>query len=273
MDLNEKLGLHPEIDIQVTPRKIQHFQGKIPEYQLDILAGEGRAITDEDLRRAKAIKDQLTKGMKESADLCKKSPDVCERNLGIPRSEMPQIPERSIKELLASKESSDRKKGQAMVAAGADPKANQPFLESFLEWLQTEGVSVDTAGSERVAVERLKATQAEIRADKTFGMADNYLKGEYDPTEGAIVISKDNHILDGHHRWAAMLLVDPLATFPVIRVGLTMRKLLTKAFEMPGVFRVDIQDNVIPNEGTSPNRKASLTRTEYNLLSGWTFCT
>lgn len=59
----------------------------------------------------------------------------------------------------------------------------------------------------------LKPTQSEINFAKSFGMAQNYLLGKFnglatfDPNNVTIV-SKEGYIIDGHHRWAAIGLIN-----------------------------------------------------------------
>jgi hypothetical protein len=54
----------------------------------------------------------------------------------------------------------------------------------------------------------LKPSQTTMRIDNTVGMAISMLAGKMDTNLGCIV-SSDNHIMDGHHRWSAAILVDP----------------------------------------------------------------
>ncbi len=54
----------------------------------------------------------------------------------------------------------------------------------------------------------LKPSQTTMRIDNTVGMAFSMLAGKMDMNLGCIV-SSDNHIMDGHHRWSAAILVDP----------------------------------------------------------------
>ena len=252
-------------NVKVPPKILAKFEGDIPEYKLEIIAGEGEDLTEADLRRAKAVKSRIKNGIGAAADICKMSPPVCEDNMGIYRSHMPQIPEESIKSLLKSEKEGDRKKGQAAVDAGADPEDDRPMTEIFMDWLKGKGTKVSTG--EKVAVGQLKATQREIKAGKTFGMADAYFSGTYDPTKKPIIVSSDNHILDGHHRWAAMLTADPEAEMKVIRVGMPMKKILEKSFSMPGVFRADLQDSVVDSkEPLDLNRKPGST---WKQKSGW----
>jgi hypothetical protein len=63
-----------------------------------------------------------------------------------------------------------------------------------------------------IAVSALKPAQTEIIKEKAFGMAIGMLqKGKWDGLDLGSIISKDNYIMDGHHRWAAVSLIDPKA--------------------------------------------------------------
>lgn len=54
----------------------------------------------------------------------------------------------------------------------------------------------------------LKPSQTTMRIDNTVGMVIAMLNGEMDNNLGCIV-SSDNHIMDGHHRWSAAVIIDP----------------------------------------------------------------
>ena len=63
-----------------------------------------------------------------------------------------------------------------------------------------------------LAVSELKPAQTEIIKEKAFSMAINsLLKGKWDGQDLGAIISNDNYIMDGHHRWAAISLIDPSA--------------------------------------------------------------
>jgi hypothetical protein len=57
----------------------------------------------------------------------------------------------------------------------------------------------------------LKPSQTTMRIEGTISMAFSMLAGTMDTNLGCI-ISSDNHIMDGHHRWSAAILVDPSST-------------------------------------------------------------
>ena len=261
----------------VKPEQVEAFAGEIPEYKIEIIAGgEGGEITEADLRRAKSVKAQLKRGIQAAADICKMSPPVCEGNFGVARSSMPQLSaDEPIKDMLKTDEqriadmgdkwddlsdekkaknkkdwATARKKGQAAVDAGADPDDDRTVFQQLLDSVAEEGVSISSQEPpfDKRPVGELKATQREIKAGKTYGIANAYLQGDYDPREAPIIISSDNHILDGHHRYSAMITADPDAKMNVIVVDMPMKKFLERSFDQPGVFRADLQDNIISSD-------------------------
>ena len=99
-------------------------------------------------------------------------------NLGIARADMPQIP--------------TNKK------------------EEFLSLLESRGVKV---AREEVKASELKPIQAEI-SGTTSGQIMVRMITDREPAEmqsfvgQAIVVSKDNYVIDGHHRWAASVALE-----------------------------------------------------------------
>jgi len=178
------------------------YRYDLPDYKMRV-TGEDRDLT-------RKVQEQTDKGIKQSADICKVTPSVCRGNLGIPRADMPQL--------------------------------EQNVVDSFLSDLQKEGVKVEKG---RTPVGHLKATQREINAEKVEGMAkahEEYLrngKKGWSPGKNPIIISKDNYVLDGHHRWAAMLTIGPGETMPTVQVDLPMKELLSRAKNAKGVTQAD----------------------------------
>ena len=62
----------------------------------------------------------------------------------------------------------------------------------------------------------LKPSQSAIYLSKSLGMAVGGVKGG----DLGSIVSKDKHILDGHHRWAATLLAEPTAKIKGIEANL-----------------------------------------------------
>lgn len=74
----------------------------------------------------------------------------------------------------------------------------------------------------KIAVKNLKAAQTEIIPEKAIGMAIGMMLGEKLKIGGDLgsIISADNYIMDGHHRWAATYLCDPSASVEGTQIGL-----------------------------------------------------
>ena len=117
----------------------------------------------------------------------------CEGNKGIPREEMPQL------------------KGKPTPGSKADklPKSGEGEVDGeglFKQALKDKGVEMKP---KTVSAASLKATQSELVGAKVAGMLEALKK---DPNHKAITapiyVSKDGYILDGHHRWAAMVGLD-----------------------------------------------------------------
>lgn len=117
----------------------------------------------------------------------------CGDNKGIPRAEMPQF------------------KGQPRPGSDADklPKDASGEVdteEMFKQMLERDGISVSEPQS--VPPDRLKATQSELVGVKVAGMS-KVLADKNHPAYGKITapiyVSRDGYVLDGHHRWAAVV--------------------------------------------------------------------
>jgi hypothetical protein len=148
------------------------------------------------LTRLKDMADQA-KAAGEKApnfDLCEVSVPgtnlFCGVNKGIPRERMPQL------------------KGMALPGTPADslPKAANGEVDSekaFIASLKEKGVKMTP---KKVDASRLKSTQSQLVGAKVAGMTAALQK---DPSNAAIrapiFVSKDGYILDGHHRWAAVV--------------------------------------------------------------------
>lgn len=104
---------------------------------------------------------------------------------GIPRIRMPQLTGQPIPGTPAA-DAPQRKPGSVDASA------------YFLKELQADGIRVR---EERVAANSLKASQAELVGPTVAGM----MTAQRDLGKDPIFVSRDNYILDGHHRWAALV--------------------------------------------------------------------
>lgn len=74
-----------------------------------------------------------------------------------------------------------------------------------------------------VPVKNLQAAQTEIIAEKAIGMAIGTMLNTKPATIGGdlgSIVSKDNFIMDGHHRWAATFLCDPNSKVKATQIDL-----------------------------------------------------
>lgn len=92
----------------------------------------------------------------------------------------------------------------------------------------------DVAAGKKVSVaaSALKAAQTEIIPEKALGMAIGMINkvGIFSGGPGGdleSIISADNYIMDGHHRWAATFLADPGATITATQIELPGKALVS----------------------------------------------
>lgn len=78
-------------------------------------------------------------------------------------------------------------------------------------------------------VSDLKPTQSTLVSDKVLNFALAYLKGEpwMDLSKMDAIVSGDKSIMDGHHRWAAALIVNPGMGVGYTLINLPLEKLIS----------------------------------------------
>lgn len=116
----------------------------------------------------------------------------CQKEMGIPREKMPQL------------------KGNPIPGSIADklPKSKSREVdteEAFKKYLIKKGHKLE---NKSVDVLQLKASQSELVGAKVAGMRKALEELPPEQTKAItapIFVSRDGYILDGHHRWAAMV--------------------------------------------------------------------
>lgn len=171
-----------------------NFKG--PKDDADSVSGDAQtdqqvvALLDNLADMANQAKEKGEKA--ENYDLCKVSVPgtnlFCDANVGIPRAEMPQLKGKPEPGSQAEKE---------MKGDEADGEA------AFKQSLKDKGVKITKTS---VPATQLKASQTELVGPKVAGMMKALEKDPNHPKITApIFVSKDGYVLDGHHRWAAMV--------------------------------------------------------------------
>jgi GNAT superfamily N-acetyltransferase len=83
------------------------------------------------------------------------------------------------------------------------PQLNREATRKFRHFLQAKGYTITR---EKEEADKLRATQDELNGAKVAANAKAIESG--DKIVRRIIVSKDNYILDGHHRWAALVGID-----------------------------------------------------------------
>ena len=114
----------------------------------------------------------------------------CDDNLGIPRDEMPQF-------------KGNASPGSRAAGMDKDESGEVDTEPVFKEMLKEKGIK--TLQTE-VPADKLKATQKDLVGAKVVGMMSALEKDPQHPKITApIYVSRDGHVIDGHHRWAAIV--------------------------------------------------------------------
>jgi hypothetical protein len=114
----------------------------------------------------------------------------CDDNLGIPRDEMPQFKGKAVP-------------GSRAASMDVDESGEVDTEPVFKQMLQQKGIK--TLQTE-VPADKLKATQKDLVGGKVVGMMGALEKDPHHPKITApIYVSRDGYVIDGHHRWAAIV--------------------------------------------------------------------
>ncbi len=204
---NDKPADEPNpLDSKFNPIDVKDVAKEMPQADTDTFSG-GSDIPDAiDPKELEQFNTDISKVAQQVADAKAKgepAPNInlcdvtvpgtnlyCDDNLGIPRDEMPQF------------------KGNASPgsrAAGMDKDASGEVDTEpvFREMLQQKGIK--TLQTE-VPADKLKATQKDLVGAKVVGMMGALEKDPNHPKITApIYVSRDGYVIDGHHRWAAVV--------------------------------------------------------------------
>jgi hypothetical protein len=145
---------------------------------------------------AELVEDAVQKGDKAPVyDLCKvtvKGTNLfCVKSKGIPRIKMPQLKGVPVP-------------GSRAAAMTPDKRGEVDVTDQFKQHLAAKGIRIH---SDQEYASYLKATQNELDGSKVAGIA-KYLEGGGVIEGPGLMVSKDNYIVDGHHRWAAVVAND-----------------------------------------------------------------
>lgn len=149
---------------------------------------------------------------------CAESVRTAEYPEGIPRLRMPQLGGEPIPGSEAAK----------LPRTPWNPK-EVDGASTFKSYLASIGMKTT---DEVVPAAGLRASQREMKGLTVGGMMRSYDDGSFDPAKNPIFISSDNYVIDGHHRWAAVVGIDARnnrlgdSTMNVVRVNAPVAEVL-----------------------------------------------
>jgi hypothetical protein len=126
-------------------------------------------------------------------DLCVGSNSICKGDLGIPRKYMPQFTTKD------------------------DVKQFQKFVSKVYH--------IHTFNSTRKA-SQLRPSQSEISRKRVNQLIRDPNNSIFKKLTVPLVISKDNYVVDGHHRWAAYRMEKPNKPLPVTVINTPIKDVL-----------------------------------------------
>ncbi len=205
-DKEAEKAQEPKEDGEFSPIDSKDVAKEMPEADPETFAGGSDipdGVTPEELNKfntdiskvAQQVADAKAKGEPApNINLC----DVtvpgtnlyCDDNLGIPRDEMPQF-------------KGTAQPGSKAAGMEADASGEVDTEPVFKEMLKQKGIK--TIQTE-IPADKLKATQQDLVGAKVVGMMGALEKDPNHPKITApIYVSRDGHVIDGHHRWAAVV--------------------------------------------------------------------
>jgi hypothetical protein len=188
---------------QVDPQKIAD---EMPEADKETFSKDGKAldgISPNDLNQFNTDISKISKMLDDAKAKGEPAPDInlcditipgtnlyCDDNKGIPREEMPQFKGKAVEGSRAAGMETD-KDGEV----DTEPVFREMLKQKNIKVLQTE-----------VPADKLKATQKDLVGGKVIGMMGALEKDPNHPKITApIYVSRDGYVIDGHHRWAAIV--------------------------------------------------------------------
>jgi hypothetical protein len=196
----------PKKDGEFTPIDTKDVAKEMPEADPDTFNGDSDIPDGVEPEQLEKFNTDISKVAQQVADAKAKgepAPNInlcdvtvpgtnlyCDDNLGIPRDEMPQF-------------KGNASPGSRAAGMEADTSGEVDTEPVFREMLKEKGIK--TLQTE-VPADKLKATQKDLVGAKVVGMMGALEKDPNHPKITApIYVSRDGYVIDGHHRWAAVV--------------------------------------------------------------------
>lgn len=116
------------------------------------------------------------------------------------------------------------------------PQIDGKHTSDFISYLKKNGVS---SSKKKLNPNKLKATQHQFHKEKIQSLMDYMDKGNYD--DKPILVSKDNYVMDGHHRWLAHKNVSK--DIGVHHISMKAKDLIDMMHEYPKSYTKKLYEN------------------------------
>ena len=111
------------------------------------------------------------------------------------------------------------------------PQIKSTDVPEFIDWLESKGVEALNTSME---VGELTPVQKEINLEKTDSMASKHEAGEIDLSTGKpVMVSSDEYLVDGHHRWYALRELNPSNKLNAVMIDSPILELISLMKEFP----------------------------------------
>lgn len=111
------------------------------------------------------------------------------------------------------------------------PQIKSTDVPEFIDWLESKGVDSLRTSME---VGELTPVQKEINLEKTDSMAAKHEAGEIDLSTGKpVMVSSDEYLVDGHHRWYALRELNPNNKLDSVMIDSPILELISLMKEFP----------------------------------------
>lgn len=127
------------------------------------------------------------------------------------------------------------------------PQVHAEHRGALTQFLKGQGIESQKA---LVRPTDLKPTQNE------YSQAKVEKARKFEGGERSILVSSDNHVVDGHHQWVAALHDDPKTPMKVIRLDAPIKDLLPKVREFPSAESASGATKVTPKEAAPEPTKS-----------------
>lgn len=111
------------------------------------------------------------------------------------------------------------------------PQIKSTDVPEFTDWLESKGIDALNTSME---VGELTPVQKEINLEKTDSMASKHEAGEIDLSTGKpVMVSSDEYLVDGHHRWYALRELNPSNKLNAVMIDSPILELISLMKEFP----------------------------------------